>query len=173
MGILALLAREDWRVGLALSAFAVVALVALRRLEGIAVPHFAAERQASAELFGFVGELLAGTEDVPANGARAYVMRRFYQLMRTLRDRGLSAGLMVNILMNALSLSVALGTAAAFAVSAYLYRTGALTIGTVYLVFRYTSMLEGPIRSITSQLQDLEKYDPDRGTIALGEPAVD
>jgi len=157
VGILALLTREDWRVGLTVSLFAVITVVALARLRNIAVPHWAAERQASAELFGFLEERLGGTEDIRANGAEAYVMRKFYRLMRTLLSRSLKAGLMVNILLNTMFVLFALGTAAAFGVGAWLFYAQVLTIGTVYIVFHYTNMLEQPIQQITRQLQDLQK----------------
>ena len=157
IGILVLLTREDWRVGLTVGLFAAITVVALARLRNIAVPHWAAERQASAELFGFLEERLGGTEDIRANGAEAYVMRNFYRLMRNLLSRSLKAGLMVNILLNTMFVLFALGTAAAFGVGAWLFNAQVLTIGAVYVVFYYTNMLEQPIQQITRQLQDLQK----------------
>ena len=70
-GVLALLFREDWRVGLTLTAFALVAFVTLARMRNIAVPSWAASREASANLYGFLEERLAGTQDIRASGARA------------------------------------------------------------------------------------------------------
>jgi len=157
IGVLILLFREDWRVGLTLTGFSVITLGVLSRLQSIAVPHWTAERQANADLFGFLEERLSGTEDIRANGAEAYVMRGFYRLMRGLMKRSLKAALMVNILFNTTLLSFALGSAAAFAVGAWLFQEGVLTIGTVYIVFHYTTMLERPIELITRQLQDLQK----------------
>jgi hypothetical protein len=43
----------------------------LQRLRDVAVPHWTAARQASAELFGFLEERLAGTEDICSSGATA------------------------------------------------------------------------------------------------------
>jgi ATP-binding cassette subfamily B protein len=157
VGVLFLLFRVDWRVGLTLSVFALVSMLVLGRFRNIAVPHWQAERQASADLFGFLEERLAGTEDIRANGAEAYVMRCFHQLMRNLMRRSLKAALMVNILFNTTYLLFALGTAAAFAVGAWLFEGQVLTIGTVYIIFFYTTMLERPIRQITRQMENLQK----------------
>ena len=156
-GILALLFREDWRVGLVMTGFSVLALLTLARLRNIAVPHWVVERQASADLFGFLEERLSGTEDIRSNGAESYVMRRFYRLMRELLQRSLKAGLMVNILLNSMYVLFALGVAAAFAVGAWLFYAEVLTIGTVYIIFHYTNMLERPITQISRQLEDLQK----------------
>jgi ATP-binding cassette subfamily B protein len=157
VGVLALLFREDWRVGLALTGFALVALFTLGRFRDIAVPHWTAERQASADLFGFLEERLAGTEDIRASGAEAYVMRNFYRLMRELMSRSLKAALMVNIMLNTLFLLFAMGTATAFAVGTYLFQAEAISIGSVYIVFHYTRMLERPIDQISRQIGDLQK----------------
>ena len=157
VGILALLFREEWRVGLAMTAFVAIAMVVLARFRNLAVPHWKAERQASAELFGFLEERLAGTEEIRSNGAEAHVMRGFYRLMRELLRRSLKAGLMINILFNSTFLLFTLGNAAAFAVGAWLFREGTITIGSVYVIFYYTNMLERPINQIIRQMEVLQK----------------
>ncbi|MDQ6906730.1 MAG: ABC transporter transmembrane domain-containing protein, partial [Chloroflexota bacterium] len=64
VGVLALLFYVDWRVGLGMSIFVVLALLTLLRLRVVATPSAAAQRQASADFYGFVGEYLAGMEDI-------------------------------------------------------------------------------------------------------------
>src|SRR4051794_1129548 len=81
-GILVVLGLTDWRLAAAYLAFAVVALLVMTRMRGFAVPRMKATRQASSELSGFLEERLAGTEDLRANGATPYVMRRLYERMR-------------------------------------------------------------------------------------------
>lgn len=157
LGVLALLYREDWRVGVALNVFAAIALVALWRTRDMAAPHWKAEREASAEMFGFLEERLAGTEDIRSSGAKPYVMRRFYGLMRGLMQKTLRAVLMFNIMINAIELLFAISNAVAFAVSAYLFSLGALTIGTTYIIFYYSNMLMMPINRITRQMQNLQQ----------------
>jgi ATP-binding cassette, subfamily B, bacterial len=157
IGVVVLLAREDWRLGLVVGAFATASLLLLGGLRNIAVPHWAAERESSAALFGFLEERLTGTEDIRANGAQPFVMHRFFVLMRDQLRTSLKAGWMANILLNAGMITFALGLAGGFAVSTYLFRRQVVTIGTVFLVYRYTEMLERPLRSITYQLQELQR----------------
>lgn len=157
LGVLVLLYREDWRVGVALNVFAAIALVALWRTRDMAAPHWKAEREASAEQFGFLEERLAGTEDIRSSGAKPYVMRRFYGLMRDLMQKTLKAVLMFNIMINAIEVLFAISNAVAFAVSAYLFSLDQLTIGTVYIIFYYSNMLMMPINRITRQMQNLQQ----------------
>ncbi len=156
-GIVLLLLREDWRVGLALAAFALLSLLALARLRNVAVTHWTAARQAYADLFGFLEERLAGSEDIRACGAKAYIMRRFHELLRGIMGREMAAGLMASVMTNTGTLLWSVGPALAFAVGAYVFRAGAITIGTVYLIFNYSAMLTGPMQLITQQLQDLQQ----------------
>ncbi len=157
VGVLFFLFREDWRVGLALSVFAAIALALLWRMRDMAEPHWKAEREASAEQFGFLEERLAGTEDIRSSGAKPYVMRRFFILMRALMQKTLKAVLMFNIMLNLIEFLFAASNAVAFAMSAYLFRLGAITIGTVYIIFYYSNMLMMPINRITRQMQSLQQ----------------
>jgi len=159
VGVLVLLYREDWRIGIAFALFAAAALAARWRVSNIAVPHWRAERAASADQFGFLQERLAGTEDIRSSGAQGYVMRRFYVLMRDLMAKYLKARLMVNIAVNTSHLLFAVANAAAFALGAYLYQTGSITIGTVFMISWYGNTLMEPIRRINAQVQDLQQAE--------------
>ena len=79
IGVLAMLWTVNWRVGLALTLFACVVLAVMMRVRTLATPYWEADRQASAELFGYVEERLAGTVDIRSSGAQPYVMRRLYE----------------------------------------------------------------------------------------------
>jgi ABC-type multidrug transport system fused ATPase/permease subunit len=58
-----------------------------------------------------------------------------------------------------------LGMAFALALGAMLYREGSLTIGAVFLVFRYTEMLRQPIEQIRDEVQDLQQAGASLGRI--------
>ena len=79
VGAIVLLVGVDWRAALTMGTFAVVGLLTLNALRDVAVPAFEAYRQSSAELYGFLEERLAGTEDIRANGATGYMLRRLHE----------------------------------------------------------------------------------------------
>ena len=156
-GILALLFREDWRAGLALSAFTALMLVVLVRMRHLSVAHSKEERDASTETFGFIEERLAGREEIWANRAKPYVQRRFHELMRAWFRADLRAGLMTGIVYNTNGLMFRLGSVIALAVGAYLFLNDLATIGAVYLIFHYTSLLGTPLEGMTRQLNSLQR----------------
>ena len=80
IGILIALLLVDWRVGLAFSIFAVITLFSLNAVRGIAIPHQKKMREAIADLFGYLEERLAGTEDIRSSGAVEFVLLGLYKL---------------------------------------------------------------------------------------------
>ncbi|MDP9379803.1 MAG: ABC transporter ATP-binding protein/permease [Chloroflexota bacterium] len=164
-GVLVLLLFEDWRVGLCLAAFALVALLLLTRLRHLAVPIWAADREANAGFFGFLGERLAGTEDIRSSGATGYTMRRFYEHLRGWAPLQRKAGLAGSSMWVTTIAVFAVGDAVAFGLGAYLFTRGAITLGTAYTIFYYTALLGRPIEQIRSQLQDLQQADASIGRV--------
>src|SRR5205823_12643641 len=75
VGVLVVVAREDLRAGLALTLFAVFAVFLMAGpLRNIAVRYWHRVREVSAQMYGFLGERLAGTEDIRSSGAETHVM---------------------------------------------------------------------------------------------------
>lgn len=157
VGVLVLLFRENVRVGAALTVFVVVTLIVINRLRNIAVPHWKLAREASAVFFGFLEERLSGTEDIRASGAKAYVMRRFFELLRSFWRTTVKARLMAYAMVNITWLLFAIGTAVAFLAGASLYQSGSLTLGSVYLIVHYTGMLSRPIERISQEIERLQE----------------
>jgi ATP-binding cassette subfamily B protein len=157
IAVLGLLFSIDWRVGAALTAFALVTLVVLSSLRDIAVPHWGAARQAEATLFGFLEERLAGTEDIRASGATAHTMRQLQGQSRTVLSRQRHAGLLSSATGSTTIVLFAIGTAIALALGAALFQSGTISLGTVYLIFSYTQLLSRPIEQISRQIQDLQQ----------------
>ena len=165
VAVLGLLYYMDWRTGLGLSAFVALALILMLRIRANATPYFAAERQASADFYGFLSEFLAGREDVRSSGAGAFVLRRCAEVMRAWLDMTRKAQMRGYAMVASSQGLFALGLAFALALSAMLFRDGTLTIGAVYLIFRYTEMLRQPTEQIRNEVQDLQQADASMGRI--------
>ncbi len=165
VGVLALLFFVDWRVGLGLSAVVGLAVIALLRIRAIATPAAAAQRQGSANFYGFLGEYLAGLEDIRSSGARAFVLRRCAEVMRPWLAATRKAQTWGYTMVSTSQGLFALGTAVAFALSAMLFKAGTLTIGAVYLIFRYTEVLRQPTEQIRNEVQDLQQADASIGRV--------
>ena len=157
LGILLLLWRTDWRVGVGLTAYSILTFVALGLLQNVAVERWARERQATAETFGFLEERISGTEDIRAAGAEQYMMRRLFQLMRRLLQANRVAGMMSNLTYVSTNALYVIGYTVGLALGAYLYSQRQVSIGTAYLIVFYIGMLSTPLENIREQVEDLQE----------------
>ena len=157
LGVLILVFREDWRMGAALTAFSILAFLVFNLTRNIAVPIYTAERERYARLYGFIEERLTGLEDIRTNGAGDYTVNRFYQVNNGVFDRVKKSEFMSEGLRAITGIMFALGYALAMGMGIWLYREGTFTIGAVFLVFHYTSMLREPLFQISQQINDLQR----------------
>jgi ATP-binding cassette subfamily B protein len=146
----------DWRISLALVLFVTIVLLALLAVRNIATPHWKAYRQASADLYGFLEERLTGTEDIRSNGAQNYMLRRLFTHTRERLRTAWKARLIGAVPWGLPILLFAFGNLLAFALSAWLYRAGAMTLGTAFIIYYYTLLIYQPIMGIMNELEDFQ-----------------
>ena len=156
-GILILVTREDWRIGIPLTGFVAVAIIVFNLTRNIAVPLYTAEREGYSRLFGFLEERLTGIEDLRTNGGIGYTMDRFYDVNRDVYGRAVKAHVMGEVLQTISGVLFTLGNGLTMGMSIYLFQKDAFTIGTVYLVIHYTAMLRGPLVLISRQINELQR----------------
>lgn len=155
--VLLVLFHEEWRLGLAMSAYALLCLLVINSTRNTMSTPWKEASQAKAELHGFVGEHVSGIADIRTNGAIAYVMRRFYELRRNKFLKGWHAHSFSTIISGAIDILLVCGFVGAFVLGAVLFQMGVITLGVVYLVVTYTQLLTMPLRTIMSQIDDLRQ----------------
>ena len=157
IAILVLFFLVDWRVGVAMTTFATIAFLIMLLIQRRVVPYFVKLRQVNAEFSSFLGEQLAATEDIGGNGASAAIMRQFYLLLRDWLPINVKATFADYFMGSTILFVFILGVALSLTLGAYLWSIGAISVGTVYLIFTYTDILSTPINEIQTQLQDLQQ----------------
>src|SRR5690349_1942064 len=157
VGILALLFRENTWLGLGMLVYTLLTLLVLRFIQQLAVPRWAAERQSSAMLYGYIEERISGAEEIRAAGAESYVMRKLYEYMRDFTRKTRLAVVFSSLTYNLTNLVYVLGYAAGLAVGVILYMRGEASLGTAYLITYYVGMLSDPLQSIRGQAEDLQQ----------------
>jgi ABC-type multidrug transport system fused ATPase/permease subunit len=157
IAVLIALFAEDWRVGVSLTVFSIVALITLNKLRDVAVPYWKTAREAHADLYGYLEEQLAGTEDTRSSGATGYVMRGLYANARKVIKAESTAGVKGVAIWLAMTFWHVLGRILAFIAGYYLYTSGAITIGTAYLLVYYTETIFGPLRHLTMEMEHFQK----------------
>ena len=156
VGILVALFLEDWRAGLGFTVFSLATILVLGRLKDIAVPHQKARRQAEAEMYGFLEEQLAGTEDIRSSGAVDYSIRELFRHQGIILTHNRRAHFKRWIIENAMGLALTLGTLLAITSGYWLFTAGLVTIGTVYLFIHYINLLEEPFWAMTHEIESFQ-----------------
>ncbi len=156
LGILVILAFEDWRISVVFAFFAALTLWGLDRVRDLAVPDQKARRQASADLFGFIEEQLNGAEDIRSSGAVSFVLRELSRFQTVILKHAYKAsqkdwlmGLTGSSLLVLVNITVMVA-------GYYLFRDGAVTIGTVYLLISYAKLLAQPIWELYHQMRQFQ-----------------
>jgi ATP-binding cassette subfamily B protein len=156
-GVLLLFAREDWRVGLVMGAFVALAVAALMRLQNLGEPSWRHARAASADFIGFLEERLSGLEDIRSSGAAPHLLGQLHGHTRELLRRYRRARVITDGTRVVARVIFACGQAVALAIGAYLFYQGAATVGTVFMISYYTSLIVWPLEQLSHQLQDLQQ----------------
>ncbi len=153
VGVLVVVFLEDWRLGLGMAGFVAVATATVAALRNAAVPQATERRAASARLFGDVEERLYGAEDLRANAGGAHAIRRFQQVLALFLNASRRADLATWTTWVVTLLVFAAGGVLSLVAGTMLFEAGAISLGTVYLLFRYTTLLRDPLEQISDQQQ--------------------
>jgi len=157
VGVLIVIARENIGAGIAFTLFAIAALLLLGRLRGVAVRQWTRLREVIAQLYGSLGEHLAGTEDVRAMGAEWHVLNTLTLHHRAWLAARRAANVRFTVVGSATILTFAVAHALAFGIGGSLWLSGAATVGTVYLLFSYTELLRRPIEQLRSEIEQMQQ----------------
>lgn len=156
-GIVVVLFYENKWIGCSFAVFIVGALFLFNKIRAYAVPYWVTARQLNAKFFGFLGDRLAGVDDIRSNRATSYVMTKFFALSHKLLLKERKAFVRARALWPATIVVFALGYTMVFALGLYMIRHDVITIGMLFLMFYYMDSLRTPIENITLQMEDFQK----------------
>ena len=157
VGSLAVLASIDARVAAAFAVLAVLGALLIRAMRHVGVPFNEADREAQTQLNAYIQERLSGTEDIRARGATPYVLRGLWQLMHMrmhVRSKAAAVGMAQ---WGVMIMLFAAGTSLAFSLGGALFQSGAITIGTVFLILNYSWRITAPLSRLTQHLEELQR----------------
>ncbi|MGZ9583108.1 ABC transporter ATP-binding protein [Paenibacillus marinisediminis] len=156
-GILGFMFATNWPIAIVMTLFTAVSIFFMVFIRDMGVNSSKAEREASASLFGFIEERIAGIEDVQANGGVPYVMNRFHRAMRAVFLRGRKAWMMRVVPWNTTVVLFAIAVTAVLLLGVHYYLIDEISLGTLFLIYQYTQMLNDPIEMLGDQVQEFQK----------------
>ena len=156
-GTVVLVWREHVLVGASLTAFLAVAGVTVARLQRLTVPAATADREAVAQLFGNIEERLGAAEDIRALGAGTHAVNRYHEAVADVYRAHVRWQIVSGGMLAATNVIFALGTALLLGLGIYLLSRGTATLGTVLLLFQYSTMVHRPLEQIVGRFKELQE----------------
>lgn len=157
IGILGYMFTVNWPIAAVMTVFTFLSIGSMVFIRNMGVNSSKDERSASAALFGLIEERIAGIEDVQANGAVPYVMNRFHGAMRKVFLSGRKAWMLRVIPWNSTVVLFSIAVTVVLLLGVHYYLIGQISIGTLFLIFQYTQMLNTPIEQLGDQIQEFQK----------------
>ena len=157
VAVLALLFRENWLAGLVLSTFAFFSIAIIMRMRNVSVSSWRADREASTETYGFIEERLAGREDIRTSAAQSHVMKGYFDHMWSWFRVRVRAAAITSVVTNTALFVYSAGLAVSLFVGAFLFYGDWITIGTVFLIYQYSSLLGRPVIGVSHEVEGLQR----------------
>lgn len=157
VGVICVLFYQNIWVGVAFFFFISLSLFVLNKVREFATPYWIKARQAKAQFFGDLGDWLSTMEDVRPNGGVPHIMKRFYFSTRELFFKERTAYIRSRSLWPAMIILFAFGYALVFMMGTYLLKSGAITLGVLFLMFYYMDAIRAPLEHITMEMEDFQK----------------
>jgi len=157
-GVVSALFAVDRQIGLLFLVCLLLGLAGIRWIADWGRGAYRTSRGAVARFMGYVEERLRGVEDLQTLGAVDHAVQGLKGHHQRVLRTDLRAALVGSSLVWAsASVFTAVVTALALGLAGLRFGQGALTIGTVYLVFSFTQQLQDPLIRLSHQLQDYQR----------------
>jgi ATP-binding cassette, subfamily B, bacterial len=156
VGVIVVLYREDWRMGGAATLYALLTFTLLQAVQKRNVWLWSRAREGNAGLYGFIEERLAGLEDTRANGGAGYVLRRLAQLQRATYVAHYAARMFGVFTFSVTHMLFVLASVLGLGLGIWLYQRGQISLGTVYLITYYLTLLREPLEQMRDQVEELQ-----------------
>ncbi len=157
IGIVVVVALEDWRICLVILGFVGAMAALMVRLRTFGVPFNERLRDAAGKLYGLVEERLTNMEDIKALGGVTYSLRQMEEYIQQQIRHGRLAYSLGGLVWPCTLFTTGLGSGFMLAWGGYLFLTGQMTLGTVYLIYAYMNLMLWPIEDLSHQLEELQK----------------
>ena len=157
IGILVLLFREDWRIGLVGLAYGLLTLGLLQLIRAPTVNVWANVSKSYAKLHGYVEERIGGTEDIQANGGEPYVFHKLYPLLADVSRHRVRAEVIGGYTFSSSYMLYVVAIVVTLALAGTFFLQEQISIGTLFLLVAYVRLMESPIKYIRRQISDMQR----------------
>jgi ATP-binding cassette subfamily B protein len=150
-GILLALAVKNWIIAAAMLIFSILSVWIFKAIQDYGIKLYVRRSAAVSKFNGIMKERIDNIVEIRTNAAEKYSLHLLNEAMKERFMESLPAGMMYSRLWSASTALNAIVTVLSLGVSVMLWDNGLITLGTVYLIHTYSSL-------IFDRLQDFRNY---------------
>ncbi|TNJ62915.1 ABC transporter ATP-binding protein [Paenibacillus hemerocallicola] len=145
-------------IGAVVIVLSVIALYVLHRMGNYGTAAVRGYLAESAEMLGYLDERITGREDIRALDANSFALASYYRGLRRLyRTRKQTGSILATSLNTADVTLAAILSGSILCIGLLTLRNADLSLGTVFLVYYYITLLLVPLRNIVYEISDLQQ----------------
>ena len=157
VGALVVMLVQVPAAGLGLTLLVIVVCFVLARLSRIAIRRWKQAREQQAELFGFIGDALGARNDLLPLGESRWATQRIRRALADLYRTEGSAYIGGRAFWPVTQLFVALAFGLSFGLGLERLEQGAISIGTLTVMYLYIDLLQKPLEEMSSQAGQMQQ----------------
>lgn len=145
-------------IGIVVIGLSAISLLVLHRMGNYGTAAVRGYLAESAEMIGYIDERISGREDIRALNLTSSALSLYYKGLKRLYRTRKQTGAVLATVLNTGEMTIALFLASSIMCIGLLSLQGAdLSLGTMFLVYYYVTLLLVPLRNIVAELSDLHQ----------------
>lgn len=158
IAIAAAIVLIDPIIGALAIGLSVIALYVLHRMGNYGTAAVRGYLAESAGMLGYLDERIAGREDIRALNASSFALASYYKGLRRLYRTRKQTGAVLAVSLNTADVTLAaILSGSMLCIGLSMLRNADLSLGTVFLVYYYITILLVPLRNIVFEISDLQQ----------------
>jgi ATP-binding cassette subfamily B protein len=159
IGIIAIITVHSWKLGLAFTTIVLISFVVFHGIRILSIPLWTKLMEKSSKFYGLVSEILSAKAELKINGGLKYVNDKLQSLNNSWGSSNRKAWLVGDSVWYMTLFLVSVSTFITYKISASLWESNLVSIGTIYMITQYMDMILEPVQNIRAQIADLQKSD--------------
>lgn len=156
VGILIALAVKNWVIAAAMLIFSIASVWIFKVIQDYGIKLYVRRSEAISKFNGIMKERIDNVVEIRTNAAEKYSLHILNAAMKKRFKESLPAGMMYSRLWSASTILNALVTVLSLGIAVMLWDKGLITLGTVYLIHTYSSLIFDGLQDFRNYLSTLQ-----------------
>lgn len=157
VGVLIVLALKNIVLSVAMLLFCIFTVWVFKVIQDLGMKLYVRRTAAISKFNGIMKERIDNAVEICTNAAEKYSLHSLNEAMKKRFKESFPAGMMYAKLWSASTILEAVGNVLSLGIAVVLWDKGLITLGMVYLIYAYTSLIYDPLQEFRNNLRKLQE----------------